>query len=159
VDTESALVVIAYPSDSVAQGAIATLERLSIERLIDLEDTAYAVKGWDGRVSFHETSPSAHAGVKARLAHPFGSAKVRDSKLESKYSRLGIDDAYMAELASTLEAGGCAVILLVRSSARQRVLEEMGKFGGTVIKSTLPPEIHEELKAALSGTKPGTEGS
>jgi uncharacterized membrane protein len=163
VGEESTLVVIAYPDDSVAQGAISTLESLSIEEFIDLEDTAYAVKGSDETVKFHETRRATGAGtagggvrgVLTRLPFFGSSAGATGGALVGRYAELGIDEGFIEYLSETLEPGGTAVFMLVRSSTRDRVIAEMSKFGGTVIKTSLPPELEEQLKEELAGKDPG----
>jgi uncharacterized membrane protein len=154
VTTERTLVVIVYPDDSIAQGAIAALERLSIEELIDLDDVAYARRDSNGHIAFHETRSGPGGGIRKHLAHPFRHSGVQQSAEAERYARLGITDAYIDQLDAELGPDGAALFLLVHRPARERVIAEMSKFGGTVVKSSLPPETEEALKAALSGTEP-----
>jgi uncharacterized membrane protein len=159
VGDESTLVVIAYPDDSVAQGAIAALERLNIEELIDLEDAAYADKDASGTLRFHAirsaaAAGSAHGGVREMLAWlPFvgPSPGASSDALAERYAEHGVDTVFVAELSGTLQADGMAVFLLVRHSARDRVIAEMSKFRGIVVKTSLQPEQEQELKRGLAG--------
>jgi uncharacterized membrane protein len=155
VGEESNVVVITYPDDSVAQGAIATLERLSIEDLIDLEDTAYAVMGRNGSLTFHATQAAAGGGavrgLLTRLPLVGSRPSTSSAALVPRYEELGIDDAFVAHLSERLAPGETALFLLVRSSARDRVIAEMSKFRGTIIKTSFQPEQEQQLKHRLTG--------
>jgi uncharacterized membrane protein len=59
----------------------------------------------------------------------------------------------MKKLAETLKPGTAALCVLIRSMTADKVLEDIQKFGGTVIKSNLSHENEEKLKAALASAQ------
>jgi uncharacterized membrane protein len=63
---------------------------------------------------------------------------------------LGIDDAFVAELSATLVPGSSAIFLLLRPVSAADVLGTVGKFGGTVLRTTLPPDVEERLERSLA---------
>ncbi len=62
---------------------------------------------------------------------------------------VGVDDNFMKDLGSKLEAGSAALILLVRSATTDKVLPEIAHFGGDVIQTSLDTEAEERLRQAL----------
>ena len=62
---------------------------------------------------------------------------------------VGVDDDFMKELGTQLNEGGAAVILLVRQVTPDKVLDEIGQYGGHVLQSSLSHERETELQAAL----------
>ena len=51
----SDLIVVTYPDKFRAAEVTATLARLQVEHLIDLEDTCYVVKEGEGKVKLHQS--------------------------------------------------------------------------------------------------------
>lgn len=55
----------------------------------------------------------------------------------------------MKQVGEQLRPGSAAVFALVRKSTPDKVLAELGKFGGTVFRAPLSREAEERLQAAL----------
>jgi uncharacterized membrane protein len=49
----------------------------------------------------------------------------------------GIDEGFVRELTTKLAPGSSAVFALVRRSTSDKVLGELGRFGGTVLHTSL----------------------
>ena len=62
---------------------------------------------------------------------------------------VGVDDNFMKDLGTKLEAGGAALILLVRSATTDKVLPEIAHFGGEVIQTSLDSEAEARLRHVL----------
>jgi uncharacterized membrane protein len=73
--------------------------------------------------------------------------------LSGALADVGIDDAFMRELASTLKPGSSALFVLVRRATPDRVLDELKGFGGKVLRTSLYKEDEARLQAALDATK------
>jgi uncharacterized membrane protein len=167
----SQLVVIAYPDEATAQQALGTLKQLSTEQLINLEDAAYVTRDMDGKPKLHQTQSLTGAGAAggAFWGFLFGllffvpifglAVGAASGALAGKLSDLGIDDKFMKELGDQIKPGTAALFLLVRSATADRVVPEMAKFGGTVLKTSLSTEQENQLKEALSHPIPAEVGA
>jgi uncharacterized membrane protein len=72
--------------------------------------------------------------------------------LSGALSDIGIDDNFMRDLGSTIEPGTSAIFVLIRKSTPDRVLEDLSKFEGKVLRTSLSKEDEAKLQAALSKT-------
>jgi uncharacterized membrane protein len=66
---------------------------------------------------------------------------------------VGIDDNFMRELGQTLKPGTAALCVLIRKMTPDRVVEELQKFGGTLIKTNLCHENEAKLRDALASVQ------
>jgi uncharacterized membrane protein len=166
----SHLIAIAYPSETVAQQAVATLGRLQDQQLIELDDMVVARREGDkikldqgvGLTGAGALGGAAWGGLIGLLflAPVVGMAiGAATGAIAGKLSDYGVDDKFAKEVASSLPQGGAAVFLLVRRSTPDRVLAEMQQFGGTVLRTNLSTEAEERLKTALSGQQAPAGGS
>ncbi|MFL5759679.1 MAG: DUF1269 domain-containing protein [Thermomicrobiales bacterium] len=158
----STLAVIAYPQQDTAGQAAATLSRMQKEYLIELEDVAWVTKAIDGKMKLHQatslTGVAASGG--ALWGFVFGllflapiagmAIGAASGALVGHFSDIGIDDKWIKEVASSIPPGGSALFVLARNSQNERVLPEMAKFGGNVIKTSLSADQQAALEDALS---------
>lgn len=163
----SQLVVISYPDEATAQQALVTLNQLSKEQLISLEDAAYVTRDMDGKPKLHQTTSVTGAAATggAFWGFLFGliffvpifglAVGAATGALAGKLTDLGIDDKFMKELGEQIKPGTAALFLLVRSATADKVVPEMAKLGGTVLKTSLTTEKENELREALG--HPATE--
>jgi uncharacterized membrane protein len=63
----------------------------------------------------------------------------------------GIDDKFMQSIAETLQPNTSALFVLVRKAQPEKVLTELARFRGRVLRSSLAPEQEARLQAVLSG--------
>ena len=70
--------------------------------------------------------------------------------LAGHLSDYGIDDKWIKEVAGSIQPGGSALFVMARGTNQERVLPEMAKFGGTVIRTNLTTEQQQALEEALS---------
>jgi len=75
--------------------------------------------------------------------------------LSGALTDIGIDDNFIRELGSTIEPGTSAIFVLVRKSTPDKVLEDLSKFEGKVLQTSLSHEDEEKLQAALTKSKAG----
>ena len=66
---------------------------------------------------------------------------------------LGIDDAFMKELASHLQPGSSALFILAKEAQPEKILEEVKKFGGNILQTRLAHQDETKLEAALASVK------
>ena len=160
----STLAVIAYPDQSTAAEAAAALQRMSKEFLIELEDVAWVTKSQDGKMKLHQGTSLTGVGASggAMWGFLFGllflvpiagmAIGAASGALAGKLSDYGIDDNWIKEVAASIAPGGSALFVMARNTNAERVLPEMAKFGGTVIRTNLTSEQQKALEDALSHT-------
>ena len=145
----STLAVIAYPDQSTAGEAAAALQRMQKEFLIELEDVAWVTKAQDGKMKLHQATSLTGAGAAGGafwgflfgllfFVPIFGMAVgAATGALAGHFAHYGIDHKWINEVASAIPPGGSALFVMARNTNQERVLPEMAKLGGTVLKTNL----------------------
>ena len=158
----STLAVIAYPDQSTAGKAAAALQRMQTDFLIELEDVAWVTKAQDGKLKLHQGANLTGAGAAsgAMWGFVFGllflvpiagmAIGAASGALAGHLSDYGMDDKWIKEVAGAIQPGGSALFVMARTTNAERVLPEMAKFGGTVLKTNLTSEQQQALEEALS---------
>ncbi|MFD6289724.1 DUF1269 domain-containing protein [Streptomyces sp. NPDC060205] len=155
------LVVLGFSDKEKAESVLRLSKDLSKQELLDLDDAALAWRTPDGKIHVRQSfSPTAHGAAGGALwgtlfgllflMPVFGAAVgAGTGALAGKLTDVGINDAFIKEIAGTLEPGRAAVFALVRRSTPDRVREALRPFGPTVLRTSLTKEREEELVAAL----------
>lgn len=155
------LVVLGFSDKEKAESVLRLSKDLSKQELLDLEDAALAWRTPDGKIHVRQSfSPTAHGAAGGALwgtlfgmlflMPVFGAAVgAGTGALAGKLTDVGINDAFIKEIAGTLEPGRAAVFALVRRSTPDRVREALRPFGPTVLRTSLTKEREEELIATL----------
>lgn len=158
----STLAVIAYPQENTASEAAATIVRMQQDYLIQLQDVAWVTKKADGKLKLHQSVSTAGAGAAggAFWGFLFGliflvpflgmAIGAATGALAGKLSDFGIDDKWIKEVADGIPNGGSALFVMARNANAERVVPEMAKFGGTVLKTNLSLEQEQALAEALA---------
>ncbi|HEU0114523.1 MAG TPA: DUF1269 domain-containing protein, partial [Thermomicrobiales bacterium] len=63
-------------------------------------------------------------------------------------------DAFERQVAASLPPGGAAVVMVARNQHPDRAIAELSRFGGTVIETTLPDDVEDQLRAAIGRLAP-----
>src|SRR5215470_5882070 len=154
-------VMIDYESEVKAEEVRLALLKLQKEYLIDLVDAVVVVRDEKGKVRLRQlynlTAVGAASGgfwgalMGLIFLNPlFGFAIGAAAGAVSGALRdVGIDDNFMKELGKTLKPGTAALCVLIRQMTPDKVVEELQKFGGTLIKTNLCNENEGKLRAAL----------
>lgn len=173
------LVVIGFDNPQEADRALTELARLRQEYLIDLEDAVVAIRDADGKLHLKQSVDLVGAGaasgglwgamwgslVGLLFLNPLvglvaGAALGAGSgALSGSLADYGINDDFIRSIGETLQPDTSALFVLVRKAQPEKVLAEMSRFRGRVIRSSLSPEQEQRLQAALSGgaaAMPGT---
>jgi uncharacterized membrane protein len=156
----SNLVAIAYDDEATAQEVMAGLARLQTEHAIELEDAVLATRDADGKVKLHQPSTAAAGAAGGALwggligllflAPLLGMAiGAASGAAAGALTDVGVDDNFVKELGGKLHEGNAAVIILVRRATPDKVLAEIGHYGGHVLQTSLSDEREAELQAAL----------
>ncbi|WP_369212661.1 DUF1269 domain-containing protein [Streptomyces flavofungini] len=155
------LVVLGFSDKEKAEAVLALAKDMSKQELLDLEDAAIAWRTMDGKIHVHQTYST--TGVAAAggalwgslfgllfLMPVFGAAVgAATGAVAGKLTDVGINDAFIKEIAGTLEPGRSAVFALVRRSTPDRVRDALRPFNPSVIRTSLTKDREEELVEAL----------
>lgn len=166
----SDLVCIAYKDRETADKVLNELRQLEVEHLIDLEDACVVDRDDNGKVHLKQavnlTAAGAASGgvwgglfgllVGMLFLNPLlgwlGGLAVGAGAgaLSGRLADYGIDDDFIKSLGSTIQPGTSALFVLVRKVTPDKVLPEIQKYGGTVLKTSLSKEQDERLREALA---------
>jgi uncharacterized membrane protein len=161
----SDLIVVGFKDEFKADEVMSELRRLQSEYLVDLEDAAIVVRNQDGKVKIKQAQELVAAGavsgsywgvlLSVLFFNPiFALVGAAAGALSGALSDIGIDDNFMRDLGSTIEPGTSAIFVLVRKSTPDRVLADLSKFEGKVLRTSLSKEDEAKLQAALSKGEP-----
>ncbi len=157
----STLIAMAYPDVRTAEQVRDELIRAAEERLIVLEDAVVVEHRPDGKVKLHQaTHPSRSAGGRGALwggfigllflVPLFGMAMgATTGAIAGKLADDGIDDEFMRRLVTSIPSGGAALVLLGHTPSRDKVIERVRPFGGTLLQTSLRADEEEHLRHAL----------
>jgi uncharacterized membrane protein len=158
----STLVVIDYESEVRAEEVRVALLKMQKEYLVDLEDAVVVIRDQQGRVKLRQLYNLTVAGAVSGgfwgaliglifLNPLFGMAiGAAAGAVTGALRDVGIDDNFMKELGQTLKPGTAALCVLIRQMTPDKVVDELKKFGGTLIKTNLCNENEAKLRAALA---------
>src|SRR6516164_845423 len=164
-------VVIDYESEVRAEEVRLALLKMQKEYLIDLADAVVVVRDQNGKVKLRQmynlTATGAASGgfwgmlIGLIFLNPlFGFAiGAAAGAISGALRDVGIDDGFMKSLGETLKPDSAALCVLIRHMTPDKVLEEIQKFGGTLIKTNLCHENEAKLRDALASTQKPAEGT
>ena len=164
------LVVIEYDDEYKALEVRLTLLKLQQDYLIDMEDAVVAVKDANGKVKLHQAVNMTAAGaargglwgslIGVLFLGPFFGigtlAGAAAGAVSGALTDIGINNDFMKKLSEGFQPGTSALFVLVRSSTPDKVVEEIKKYGGTVLQTSLSHEEEAKLQAALDEAKAST---
>jgi uncharacterized membrane protein len=165
------LVVIDYESEVKAEEVRLALLKMQKEYLIDLADAVVVVREPNGKVKLRQLYNLTAAGAATGgfwgaligllfLSPLFGFAiGAAAGAVSGALQDVGIDDNFMKSLGETLKSGTAALCVLIRHMTPDKVVEELRKFGGTLIKTNLSHEKEEKLREALGSVQQSAQPS
>ncbi|MGW1651315.1 DUF1269 domain-containing protein [Streptomyces atratus] len=162
----SNLFVIAYDDLATADRVRDKLLSMNREHLVELEDVVVVERREkDGKIKLHQAVNHVGNGaaggalwgsvIGLLFLVPFLGAAVGAAAGAAGGSVVdtGVNDDFMKELSANLRPGAAAVFVLVRKSARDKVIPEIVKFGGQLVQTSLSKEdethLREMVKEAL----------
>ncbi len=157
----SDLIVVGFKDEFKADEVMSELRRLQSEYLIDLEDAAIVIRNQEGKVKIKQAQELVATGalsggywgvlLSVLFLNPiFTLVGAAAGALSGALSDIGINDDFMRDLGSTIEPGTSAIFVLIRKSTPDRVLENLSKFEGKVLRTSLSKEDEAKLQAALT---------
>ena len=171
----SDLVVIGYPDEQTAGRAWGELTRRQQGYLADLEDAAIVRRDQKGKVRI--TSPAHHAvawgtlsglfwgTVIGLLLLPVAPVAVPVAPMLSVAGGLAgagigvganllIEEGFRRRAQDLLQPGTSALLIVLRGGEPGRFLEALRPYGGTILKTSLPPGAEDQLMKVLHGADP-----
>jgi uncharacterized membrane protein len=157
----SNLIVIVYPTEAKAEEVRNKLFELQKEYLIKLGDAVIATKTDAGKVKLNQvvntTATGAAQGsfwgllIGLLFLNPLLGVAMGAGAgaIAGALTDVGINDAFMKELAAKLDPGKGALFLLVQDMTADKVLKEIEGYGGTVLKTSLDESKEQVLREAL----------
>jgi uncharacterized membrane protein len=157
------LIAIGYDDTTTALQALEEAERLSADLIIQPDALAAIVRNEEGKyrtiTNQHVVGGGATWGMFWGLL--FGIlffVPVFGMVLGAAFGALGgklakgtIDKQFQEQVRDAVKPGTSALFMIVEQMTTDRALEALGKFGGTVIKTSLSAEQEAEIQAALHG--------
>ena len=170
------LFVICYPTADAAEQVLQVSRRLEAAHLLRLEDCVIVSRADDGKPAIHYGShrrpknPALGVFWGAVLGKWFGvpllgaSFGAAGGAIANRLPDEAIDQGFVREVTRLLGPNSSALFALVRRhsaarvlSAPNKVVPELGRFGGTVLHTTLSAEVDKRLQAALDEAYHGAE--
>jgi len=164
-------VAIGFDNPQEADQVLNELRRLEKEYLVDLEDAVVAIRQPNGKVQLKQSVSMVQMGaatggltgalwgtlVGLLFLNPLagfaigGLAGAGGGALSGSLVDYGIDDNFIRQLAGTLPENSSALFVLVRKAQPEKVLQELSRFPGRLLRTSLSPEQEERLRKALAG--------
>jgi uncharacterized membrane protein len=158
------LIAIGYHDEETAAKAAAEAERLALDLVI--EPDAIAVIRRDGEGKFHVTTnhhPVSTGAIWGMFwgilfgvlffVPVFGMAVGAGlGALMGIVTKSGMDAEFRARVRDMLEPGTSALFLVVEKITADKAVAALGKYGGTVLKTSLPADLERKIQEALHGS-------
>lgn len=157
----STLIAIGYPDETTATAAADEAQRLAEDLII--QPDAIAVIRRDTSGKYHVTTNHHEVGAGATYGMFWGllfgllffvpvlgmAVGVGMGALMGKMGKLGIDKTFENQVRDLVEPGTSALFLVVEHATPDKAVDALGKYGGTVLKSSLSKADEEELQKML----------
>lgn len=158
----SSLIAVGFKDEFTADTVLLELQKLQKEHLIDLEDAAIVIRNKDGKVKIKQTQELTAEGALSGgfwgllfgfiffnplLCWAVGAIA---GGISGALTDLGIDDNFIQEVGNTIAPSTSAIFVLVRKATPDKVLEDLSRFEGKVLKTSLSNEDEAKLQAVLT---------
>ncbi len=161
----SELIVAGFKGQFTADKVLLDLFSMEQIHMIDLDDAAVAIRQKDGTIAIKHTSVlvMADAAVGSGCGLLIGTVCLNPlmgtlvggvvgaavGGIIKLVKKIGIKDDFIEGVADTLKPDSSAIFVLVSKGLPDKVAEELGKFDGKLLRTSLSPENEEELNKIL----------
>lgn len=160
----STLIAIGYPDETTADEAAAEARRLADDLIIQPDAIAVIKRDRDGQIhvttNHHPVAGNVSWGMFwgflfgllffiPLFGMVFGAGL---GALMGLITKADIDSAFQARVRDMLRPGSSALFLIVEEFTFDKTVEALSRFGGTVLKTSLPADVEAELQHALNGS-------
>jgi uncharacterized membrane protein len=163
----SHLIAVSFEDEQRADEVRAELMRMQRDYLVELEDAVVAIRKQNGKVKLRQlhslTAGGALTGgfwgtlIGLLFLHPvFGLAVgAAAGAIAGALGDVGIDDAFMKQLAERVQPGCSVLFVLLRQVTPDKVLAELERFQGHVLHTSLSHEDETKLREVLEHAPQG----
>ncbi len=159
----SELVIVTFDEELKAEEVRLNLLKMQSDHLVVLEDAVVLVRTKEGKVKLRHDSHHPFGGALAggvlgalvglMLLNPVfailgAAAGTTMGAVSGSRTHLGVDEDFMKTLADHLKPGTSALCVLVEE-ALDSVLQELEKFHGKVLQTSLAEGYEAKLQAAI----------
>jgi uncharacterized membrane protein len=170
----SDLITVVFNDTFKAEQVRLDLLRMQHQHLVDLEEAAVVVHDQKGNVRLHHVShftlPGALSGgfigtlAGLMLFNPALAliGLVAGSGIGAAVGALkevGIDEAFMKQLASHLTPGSSALFILAKRADPARIREELQRYDGNVLQTPLTHDDEAKLRSAIQTAEHNSRAS
>jgi uncharacterized membrane protein len=165
----SDLLVIEFSSEVKAYGVREILLAMRKEYLIDPGDAVVVVRDPNGRIKLNQLLQPVKQGalsgtfwaslIGLLFLNPLAGGGTASGALGGKLTDLGINDDFMREAARTLQSGNAVLFLLIRKMTTDKVLSELRRVRGTVLRISFDETKEEVLQAALADAQEASDAT
>ncbi len=165
------LIAVAFDDEFKAEQVRLDLLKMQHEHLVDLEEAVVVVHKKDGNVKLHHVT---HFSVPLALGGGFVGSLVGLILINpvlalfglvggtglgaviGSLKEVGIEEKFMKDLGSHLKAGTSALFIVAKKAKPGAILQELKKFSGKVLQTSLKHDDEDKLRAALEAVKSST---
>lgn len=156
----SELIIAAFKGEFAADEVLLDLEKMQQVHKLDLDDAVVVVRKGNGPIKIKHSNvlvmTDAAMGslfgmvlggpVGLLVGAVIGAAVGETVKI---LTHIGISDEFIAQVAEVLEPASSAIFLRVHKHISENVVEELKKYNGKLLRSTLSIKDEQELVKAL----------
>jgi uncharacterized membrane protein len=159
------LIAIGYDDETTAAEAMAEVEQLQADLIIEADAVAAIVRSADGKYKVTTNhGPSTGGGATWGMfwgllfgllffIPVFGMAVGAGlGALMGHFSKSSIDKQFQDQVRDMVKPGTSALFLIVEKVTPDKAVAALSKFGGTVLKTSLSEEDTKKLQAELHGS-------
>jgi uncharacterized membrane protein len=158
------LIAIGYPDLETAEAVESELERLASELVIQPDAIAVISRDEKGKyhvkTTHHEVATGATWGLfwgvlfgvlffVPVLGLAIGAGL---GALLGLVTKLEISDGFRRQVRDMLQPGTAAVFVIAERVTTDKLLDAISKFHGTVLKTSLPKDVEQQIQEAISGS-------
>ncbi|MEI6305263.1 MAG: DUF1269 domain-containing protein [Deltaproteobacteria bacterium] len=156
----SELIIVGFKGEFIADEVLLDLEKMQQIHKINIDDAVVAVRKADGPIKIKHCnllvmSDAAMGSLFGMvLGGPVGlivggviGAAVGETV--KVLTHIGITDEFVKEVADIMEPGSSAIFIRVHKDVSDSVVEELKKFNGKLLRSSLSIKDEKELLKAL----------
>ncbi len=156
----SELIIVGFKGERTADEVLLDLENMQQIHQINLDEAAVAIRKGDGPIKIKhcnlliESDAAVGCLFGMVVAGPIGllvggviGAAIGET--HKILTHIGISDNFVKEVANIMEPGSSAVFIRVHKSVSQNVVDELVKYDGKLIRSSLSISDEKELIKAL----------
>jgi uncharacterized membrane protein len=163
------LIAIGYDDEETALKAMEEVQRLAKDLIIEPEAVAAIARDKEGKFKVVTNHHPVAEGVTWGMfwgalfgllffVPLFGLAVgAALGALFGGVEKLGIDKGFQQEVRDMLQPGTSALFMVVTKVTPDKAIDALSKFGGHVLKTSLPRDAEQQIQEALHGGKSGQE--